>query len=74
MTEHETLHTVNARIEEERRARRHLTEYLGDGAYVRWTGYAFDIFTSNGITETNHVFLEPEHIEVLNRFCKRMLT
>lgn len=46
--------------------------YLGDGAYCEFTGWNFRVFTSNGSFETNEVFLEPEHIAVLNSFVSAM--
>lgn len=33
--------------------------YIGDGAYVTFDGFQIRLFTSNGINETNEVFLEP---------------
>jgi hypothetical protein len=47
-------------------------EYLGDGAYVRYTGYSFIIFTSNGLTESNHVHLEDNELKALDRFRERI--
>jgi hypothetical protein len=47
-------------------------EYLGDGAYVRFTGYSFIIYTSDGISETNRVHLEKNELDALDRFRKRM--
>ena len=34
--------------------------YLGDGAYIEFDGYAFKLSTSNGIYDTNVIYLEPE--------------
>ena len=48
------------------------TEYLGDGAYDRFTGYSFILFTSDGVTEQNHVCLERNELQALDRFRKRM--
>lgn len=47
-------------------------EYLGDGAYVRFTGYSFVIYTSDGISIQNEVHLEKHEIEAFNRFVKRV--
>lgn len=41
--------------------------YLGDGAYARVLSYGVELYTSNGIHETNNVVMEPE---VLDRFLK----
>lgn len=47
--------------------------YLGDGAYVvvddRFGRGGLKIFTSNGISVTNEVFLESEGIALLIRFA-----
>ena len=48
------------------------TEYLGDGAYVRFTGYGFILFTTDGITESNHIHLERNELQALDRFRGRM--
>ena len=48
------------------------TEYLGDGAYARFTGYSFILFTTDGLTEQNHVHLEKLELEALDRFRVRM--
>ena len=45
-------------------------EYLGDGLYVRFRDWDYEIFASNGIRESNHVYLELDAIKVLNRFVK----
>ena len=47
-------------------------EYLGDGAYVRFTGYSFVLYTTDGISIGNEVHLEKHELEVLDRFVKRM--
>lgn len=46
--------------------------YLGDGAFCEFTGYNYRIFTSNGITESNEIFLEDDHIEYLFKFVSRI--
>ena len=43
-------------------------EYLGDGAYVRWNGWAFVIYTTDGITEGNAIELDKHAMEALDRF------
>jgi hypothetical protein len=48
------------------------TMYLGDGAYVEHTGYSFIVYTHNGVERTNEVVLEPEHLNRLNEFAKRI--
>lgn len=49
----------------------HPYTYIGDGAYVRDHGFEICIYTSNGISEENHVYLEPEAIESLIRFIEK---
>lgn len=39
--------------------------YLGDGLYASFDGFSIRLYTSDGIRDTNEVFLEPE---VLVRF------
>ena len=47
--------------------------YLGDGAYVEGHGSCeVRIYTSDGITETNEIFLEPQAIAKLNKFADRL--
>jgi len=45
--------------------------YLGDGAYVEDDGYCLWLTTSNGITETNRICLEPEVLAALLRYVER---
>ena len=47
-------------------------DYLGDGAYVGYTGFSFIIFTTNGETVHNEVHLEANELKALNRFVERM--
>jgi len=47
-------------------------EYLGDGAYVKFTGYNFVLYTSDGISITNEIHLEKHEIKVLNHFIELM--
>lgn len=46
--------------------------YLGDGAFVEWNGYAFVIFTDNGLSRTNEVYLEPNHMRELIRYAQEI--
>jgi hypothetical protein len=34
--------------------------YLGDGVYIEEQEFRFKLFTSDGLRETNHIFLEVE--------------
>ncbi len=47
-------------------------EYLGDGAYVRFTGYSFVVYTTDGISLHNEIELEVSALKVLDRFVARM--
>jgi hypothetical protein len=47
-------------------------KYLGDGAYVEYNGYNFVLTTSNGIQDTNTIYLEPEHLDMLMDYAKRV--
>ena len=44
--------------------------YLGDGVYVRDLDYAIVLYTSNGITVQNEIYLERNEISSLLRFLK----
>lgn len=47
--------------------------YLGDGVYIEETARApgmLKLYTSNGIEETNVIWLEPEVIEALILFLE----
>lgn len=46
------------------------TAYLGDGAYAAHDGERVKLYTSDGISETNVVWLEPEVAQALVRFLK----
>ena len=47
-------------------------DYLGDGAYVGYTGYSFIIFTTDGTTIQNEVHLKNNELKALNHFVERM--
>ena len=45
--------------------------YLGDGVYIEsWLGDDLKLFTSDGVTETNTIYLEPEVAQSLMDFIK----
>lgn len=46
-------------------------EYLGDAAYVEMDGDCVIISTSNGITETNKIYLERDSWKALKEFVER---
>lgn len=45
----------------------HRQSYLGDAVYYEFDGHGVDLTTSNGLTTTNRIFLEPEVIVALLR-------
>jgi hypothetical protein len=49
-----------------------IKQYLGDGAYVEWDGNQFRLFTTNGVIETNEIFMEPFALDALNAFAARL--
>ncbi len=46
--------------------------YLGDGAYVSFDGFAFTLYTDDGISISNRVVIEPHSISVLLAFAKTL--
>ena len=46
--------------------------YLGDGAYVEYDGYGLILTTSNGIEDTNTIYLEPEVFGNLEGYVRRL--
>jgi hypothetical protein len=48
--------------------------YLGDGAYCREGSYQGEIvlYTSDGVTEKNHVVLDPGAFETLKSFVSAL--
>lgn len=47
-------------------------EYIGDGAYVEFDGYALILTTENGIEVTNTIYLEPDVLDKLNRYADKI--
>jgi hypothetical protein len=46
--------------------------YLGDGAYIGYTGFSFIIFTTNGTDIQNQVHLEDNELNSLNHFVEKI--
>ena len=42
--------------------------YLGDGAYAAFDGYSVILTTSDGVSDTNTIYMEPEVVQVLMTF------
>lgn len=47
-----------------------MIEYLGDGVYVDDT-FGVELYTSDGISKTNSIYLEPEVLKALINFLDR---
>ena len=47
-------------------------DYLGDGVYADYDGYAVTLTTEDGIRTTNEIYLEPSLLVALGRYCDRM--
>lgn len=47
-------------------------QYLGDGAYVEFDGYALVLTAENGIQATNRIVLEPEVYAALVAYVDRL--
>lgn len=47
-------------------------EYLGDGAYVSFDGYAIVLTTEDGLNTTNRVVLEPQILEHFEGWLDRL--
>lgn len=47
-------------------------EYIGDGVYVDFNGYALTLTTENGIEVTNRIVLEPEVYRALVQYVERL--
>lgn len=47
-------------------------DYLGDGCYVDIENGMVKLTTSNGIHDTNTVFMEPEVLDSFERWIKEM--
>lgn len=48
-------------------------QYIGDGAYVDYDGFALILTTENGISIQNTVVLEPEVWESLKRYVESLM-
>lgn len=47
-------------------------EYIGDSVYADFDGYAFVLTTENGIGPSNTIVLEPQIMEALKEYVKRI--
>jgi|688.fasta_scaffold2269023_2 hypothetical protein len=49
-----------------------LKDYLGDGVYADFDGFAFVLTTENGVSVTNTIVLEPQVMSALARYTNRI--
>ncbi len=47
-----------------------MKQYLGDGVYAAWDGFAIVLTTEDGISAQNTIYLEPQVVEALQRYIK----
>lgn len=48
------------------------TEYIADGVYAEWEGFQVRLFATDGIKQTNEIFLEPHALAAVVNFVQRM--
>lgn len=48
-----------------------MKQYIGDGCYAEWDGYAVTVTTSDGVRTLNEVVLDPEVFDALVAFRNR---
>jgi hypothetical protein len=48
-------------------------EYLNDGVYAEWDGYGIYIWTSDGIDDSEKIYLDPVTLNELNNFYNAKL-
>lgn len=47
-------------------------DYLGDGVYADYDGFAIVLTTENGIENANTIYLEPHVLTALNRYVEHI--
>jgi hypothetical protein len=47
-----------------------MKKYLGDGVYLENDGWHLILTTSNGLSETNRIYLDPRCVENLLEYIK----
>ena len=49
-------------------------EYIGDGAFVSFDGFGIMLTTSNGVIDTNEIYLDPEVLAAFISYIKRIIS
>lgn len=49
-----------------------IKDYIGDGVYAYFDGYAIRMTTENGISVQNEIYLEPSVLDAFMRFVERV--
>jgi hypothetical protein len=47
-------------------------DYIGDGVYCSFDGYHIWLWTSNGLSDSERIALEPNVLDNLNHYAARM--
>lgn len=50
-----------------------MKRYLGDGVYIEFDGDGFWLITSDGISDTNRIYIELEVYQALKAFVREAL-
>lgn len=49
-----------------------MKEYLGDAVYADFNGYHVILTTTDGISVTNRIYLEPSVVAAFDRYIKKL--
>ena len=52
----------------------HPIDYIGDGVYILYDGFGFELRANDHANPTDVIYLEPKVLESLNNFVKRFIT
>lgn len=47
-------------------------EYIGDGIYLSYDGYAYILTTEDGVSVSNLIYIEPEYMDLIIRCSHKM--